>query len=235
VWQFSLALLLFMMSSAPAQESTPGKAFVARRWANVRVGASTSSNVLRRVYEGEEFDVLEVKGEWIRIRVDEHNSGWVFHDLVRLQGPTAAPEGESILGDEPIPSSRDWVYAPILLLCGVSGTAGVYWYLSRNQRLFDYAGRLDRMTSSAYIDSVGRDDVVRLTKAFGIGDRAARSIARQTYLDRYRASSSHQKLTEKEKASFRKLQTVLSLGDEDVMRIMARVYKTKRRGERPEA
>ncbi len=222
---------LFLLASAlGAQESGQVKVLVARRWANVRAGPSTSSPVVRRVFEGEAFDMLEAKGEWIRVKLDEGTSGWIFRDLVTLQGtaPEVKPPSE-----EPteVPTSADWVYVPLFLLIGVVGTAAVYWWLSRRQKLLDYAGRLDRMTSSAYIDSVSREDVIRLTKAFGIGERAARAIARQTYLDRYKVSSYHQKLTEKEKGSFRKLQTVLALTDEDVMRIMAKVYKSRRRKE----
>lgn len=229
MWRACILLVLIAASQTLAQGSGLGKALVARRWANVRTAPNTSSSVVRRVYEGQEFEVLELQGEWVRVKIDERTTGWIFGDLVKLQGPAVperAPEGVTT-----VPSSREWIYVPMVFFSGILGTASIYWWLSRQQKLRDYAGRLDRMTSSAYIDNVSRDDVVRLTKAFGIGDRAARSIARQTYLDRYKVSSSHQKLTDKEKGSFRKLQAVLALSDEDVMRIMAKVYKRRRRGE----
>ncbi|MBN1423658.1 SH3 domain-containing protein [Candidatus Fermentibacteria bacterium] len=233
--RFCIVVVLLVASLMQAQESGAGKALVARRWANVRTEPSTSSAVLRRVFEGEAFDVLEMEGQWVRVRIDERTMGWIFKDLVTLEHVVPPTTGGPTEPAEPTSASRDWVYVLLVLVCGVAATAAVYWGLSRHQKLFDYAGRLDRMTSSAYIDNVSRDDVVRLTKAFGIGDRLARSVARQTYLDRYRVSSSHQKLTDREKMSFRKLQTVLALGDEDVMRIMAKVYKTKRHVDRVEA
>jgi len=234
VWRYRIIVLLLAVSTASAQEADLGKVLVGRRWANVRTGPTTSSSVLRKVYEGEAFDILEVKDEWVRVKIDEQSSGWIFHDLVHLEGPSAPqvmPHQEATVPA----SSPDWLFASLVIVFGIGGAVFIYWWLSRRQRLFDFEGRLDRMTSAAYIDSVSRDDVVRLTKAFGIGDRAARAIARQTYLDRYKVSSSHQKLTEKEKGSFRRLQAVLALGDEDVMRIMAKVYKRRPRGERVEA
>ncbi len=223
-----LPIVLFLIQVLPvvSQEDQPlGRtALIMRRWANVRSRPTTSSTVIRRVYEGEEFPVLEERDEWVKIQLDETSVAWVFGELIQLIEEEKEQVERSAIAL--------WVYVPVMLLIALGGTGSVYFWLARNQRILDYSGRLDRLTSAGYIENVSRDDVVRLTRAFGMNDRAARHVARQTYLDRYRVSSSHRKLTEKEKASFRKLQLVLQLGDAEVMRLMAKVYKGKGKREK---
>lgn len=221
-------LLLSLAFAAP-----PQKGVIVRGWANARAGPGRSFPVVKRVYEGEEFEVLEVRDQWVKLQLDAGTTGWVFSDLVQLTTATATDTTQA--APTPVQRSKDWLYVPLFLFMGVAGTALVYWALSRRRKLLDYADRLDRLTGAAYIDSVSREDVVRLTRAFGVSDRTAKSIARQIYLERYKVSSSHQKITDKEKGAFRKLQTVLALSDEDVMHIMAKVYKRRRRAEWAEA
>ena len=206
-------------------ESLDRRALVIRRWANVRSRPTTASTVIRRAYEGEEFAILEEREGWIKIQLDEASSAWIFGELVEIIEEEQA-------GDVNEGPTRLWVYVPVVGVLGALLTFLVYIWMARDQRVLDYSDRLDRMTSAGYIDNVSRDDVVRLTRAFGIGERTARKVARQTYLDRYRVSSAHRRLTEKEKASFRKLQLVLQLGDAEVMRLMAKVYKVKGKGDR---
>ena len=207
---------------AMAQPEQVKTAVVIPKWANVRARPTTASSIMRKVYEGEELEVTEERDGWVKVRLDDDVSGWIFGELLSIVDHQVATGEPS---ERPV---RYWLYIPGILVVGVVSAGLVYSWLARGQRLFDYAGRLDRMTSAGYIESVSREDVVRLTRAFGIGDRASRTIARQTYLDRYRVSSSHRRLTEKEKASFRKLQNVLQLSDEEVMRIMAKAYKGRR-------
>jgi uncharacterized protein YgiM (DUF1202 family) len=209
------------LDDAIAQPEQKKTAIVVPRWANVRSRPTTSSSIMRKAYEGEELEVLEERDEWVRVQLEEDISGWIFGELLSI-----VEQNDTV--EMPEPSIPYWLYLPGLLAVGVVSAGLVYSWLARKQRIFDYAGRLDRMTSAGYIESVSREDVVRLTRAFGIGDRTARTVARQTYLDRYMVSSSHRRLTEKEKASFRKLQNVLQLSDEEVMRIMAKAYKGRR-------
>lgn len=210
-----------LLDAAMAQPEQKKTAVVLPKWANVRTRPTTSSSIMRKVYEGEELEVVEERDGWIEVRLEEDALGWIFGELL-----TVVEHGGTVTTPEPrIPY---WLYLPGVLMVGIVSSGLVYSWLAHRQRSFDYAGRLDRMTSAGYIDSVSREDVVRLTKAFGIGDRAGRMVARQTYFDRYMVSSSHRRLTEKEKASFRKLQNVLQLSDEEVMRIMAKAYKGRR-------
>jgi hypothetical protein len=212
-WCFSDSVL--------AQSEQKQTAVILPKWANVRSRPTTSSSIMRKAYEGEELPVAEERDGWVKVSLDEGVSGWIFGELVSV-----VDSGDTLATPEPtIPY---WLYLPGVLAVAIVSAGLVYSWLARRQRILDYAGRLDRMTSAGYIESVSREDVVRLTRAFGIGDRAARAVARQTYLDRYMVSSSHRRLTEKEKASFRKLQNVLQLSDEEVMRIMARAYKGRR-------
>jgi hypothetical protein len=206
-------------------EGSERRALVIRRWANVRSRPTTASTVIRRAYEGEEFAILDEREGWIKIQLDEASSAWIFGELVEIIA-------EELSDDQDQSTRRLWIYVPVVCLIGATCTFLVYVWMARDQRVLDYSDRLDRMTSAGYIDNVSRDDVVRLTRAFGIGERTARKVAQQTYLDRYRVSSAHRRLTEKEKASFRKLQLVLQLGDAEVMRLMAKVYKVRGKGDR---
>jgi uncharacterized protein YgiM (DUF1202 family) len=216
-----------LLDAAMAQPEQKKTAVVLPKWANVRSRPTTSSSVMRKVYEGEELEVVEERDDWIKVRLEEGASGWIFGELLSV-----ADQVDTVTTSEP--SIPYWLYLLGVLVVGLVSSGLVYSWLARRQHVLDYAGRLDRMTSAGYIESVSREDVVRLTRAFGIGDRASRMVARQTYLDRYMVSSSHRRLTEKEKASFRKLQNVLQLSDEEVMRIMAKAYKGRRVEGKPE-
>jgi len=220
--------LMFLVQLTGAQvPETERTAIVLRQWGNVRTRPTTSSSIIRRAYEGEELEVIEERNAWVKVSLEGEGAGWIFGDLVRI----VVAEGEV---EDPETAFPFWMYLPGLFIVGLLCSGVVYFWLSRKQRTIDYAGRLDRMTSAGYIETASRDDVIRLTRAFGLPDRTARGVARQTYLDRYVVSSSHRRLTEKEKGSFRKLQSVLQLSDEEVMRIMAKAYKGKRSETRSE-
>ncbi len=220
-------LMLFAQLSGAQVPESERTAIVLRQWGNVRTRPTTSSSIIRRAYEGEELEVIEERNDWVRVNLEEEGAGWIFGDLVRI----VVAEGEV---EDPEIAFPFWMYLPGAFILGLLCSGLVYFWLSRKQQTIDYAGRLDRMTSAGYIETASRDDVIRLTRAFGLRDRTARGVARQTYLDRYMVSSSHRRLTEKEKASFRKLQSVLQLSDEEVMRIMAKAYKGKRSEARSE-
>jgi len=225
---YLVCLVIFLVDLSVAQvPESERTAIVMRQWANVRTRPTTSSSIVRRAYEGEELDILEERNGWVKISLGEEGVGWIFGDLIRI----VVAEEEM---EDPETALSIWMYLPGVFIVGLFSSGLVYFWLSRKQRTIDYAGRLDRMTSAGYIETASRDDVIRLTRAFGMPDRTARGVARQTYLDRYVVSSSHRRLTEKEKASFRKLQSVLQLSDEEVMRIMAKAYKGKRSETRSE-
>ena len=54
---------------------------------NVRSGPGTQFSILKLVKGGERFPAFEQKEDWIKIRLQNGDSGWVHHDFVREVSP----------------------------------------------------------------------------------------------------------------------------------------------------
>ena len=113
------------------------------KWANVRSRPTTSSGIMRKVYEGEELEVAEERDGWVKVRLEEDASGWVFGELLSvIEHPDTVTTSK--------PRLPYWLYLPVVLIVGIVSSGVVYSWLARRQRIFDYAGRLDRMTSASF-------------------------------------------------------------------------------------
>lgn len=51
-------------------------------WLNVRTGPSKTSQLIKKVYAGEKYRYSEEKDGWIKIRLDEKQTGWVSAEYV---------------------------------------------------------------------------------------------------------------------------------------------------------
>ena len=61
---------------------------------NVRSKPSLQSEILRKVKEGASMEVLEQRGNWLQVRSDSQEPGWVHEDYLRLQ--EAMPKSKSV-------------------------------------------------------------------------------------------------------------------------------------------
>jgi hypothetical protein len=56
--------------------------------ANVRSGPGTGYKVIERVKKGEPLDIVEQKGDWLRIRQKGGREGWIHGKLVNAMSPS---------------------------------------------------------------------------------------------------------------------------------------------------
>ena len=49
---------------------------------NLRTGPGTKYQVIMRMYNGEEVEVLETKGKWVRVRHYSGSVGWAYRDYL---------------------------------------------------------------------------------------------------------------------------------------------------------
>jgi len=77
---------------APAPEAAIGMVRVTASAANVRADRSTSSDVVTQVRRGARLTLLSVEGEWMRVRLDSGEVGWIAKSLVSREkrGPCPA-------------------------------------------------------------------------------------------------------------------------------------------------
>jgi uncharacterized protein YgiM (DUF1202 family) len=58
---------------------------------NVRVDASTSSDVIGHARRGERLTVIGDSGDWLRVKLNDGTIGWVSSQLVVREGAAARP------------------------------------------------------------------------------------------------------------------------------------------------
>lgn len=87
------------------QTGSLGKAFVKGDVVNLRSGPGTNYPVLRRLFRGEQLDLLETRGDWYRVRLASGQTGWVAGWLVQRVQESPAPVGsrEGSVSRGPVP------------------------------------------------------------------------------------------------------------------------------------
>ncbi len=68
--------------SPPAPKNAPPLVQVVARTLNVRAGPGRNHKVIDRVHRGARFRVIDFKGKWARIRLDEQRQGWVHRRYI---------------------------------------------------------------------------------------------------------------------------------------------------------
>lgn len=51
---------------------------------NLRKEPTTASDIIGNLKNGEKYSLIDQKGDWYQIKIDETLSGWVFRDYIRL-------------------------------------------------------------------------------------------------------------------------------------------------------
>ncbi|MGB6290742.1 MAG: SH3 domain-containing protein, partial [Desulfobulbales bacterium] len=54
---------------------------------NLRSGPSTSDSIIAIVKKGVVFEVLEIKGDWIKVRYKNEITGWLYNSLLWPSNP----------------------------------------------------------------------------------------------------------------------------------------------------
>jgi SH3-like domain-containing protein len=49
--------------------------------ANFRAGAGTTARILRVLRQGARMEVLETRNDWLRVRLDDGQEGWVAESV----------------------------------------------------------------------------------------------------------------------------------------------------------
>jgi SH3-like domain-containing protein len=55
--------------------------------ANFREGTGTSAKILRVLRQGARLQVLEAKSDWLRVRLDDNQEGWVAESVTSATTP----------------------------------------------------------------------------------------------------------------------------------------------------
>jgi len=55
--------------------------------ANFRDGFGTSAKILRVLRQGTRLQVLEVRNDWLRVRLDDNQEGWVAESVTSTTAP----------------------------------------------------------------------------------------------------------------------------------------------------
>lgn len=85
--------------------------------ANLREGPSMHSEVVAVAKEGDQVDVLEVSGPWVRIKTEAGGEAWVYKSLLRLEQvpPEPAPRAPPAESSSSPASPGDPIDAPALI------------------------------------------------------------------------------------------------------------------------
>ena len=106
VVSFLLAVIIFSFFSPVFQgEAKIDKVIVQADNLNVRTGPGTSYRVLAKLNQGEMYRVLDEKGDWVKLRLNHGQTGWVAKQYVigvRKEAVVAA----DLLRVRSIPSSN---------------------------------------------------------------------------------------------------------------------------------
>lgn len=82
--------------AAPAPAPTPAPTaavpapkvlYVKAHLANFRDGSGTSAKILRVLRQGTRLQVLEVRNDWLRVRLDDNQEGWVAESVTSTTAP----------------------------------------------------------------------------------------------------------------------------------------------------
>jgi uncharacterized protein YgiM (DUF1202 family) len=80
--------------AAPAPAPTPPPAapaqkvlYVKAHLANFRDGVGTSAKILRVLRQGTRLRVLEARNDWLRVRLDDNQEGWVAESVTSTTAP----------------------------------------------------------------------------------------------------------------------------------------------------
>jgi SH3-like domain-containing protein len=55
--------------------------------ANFRVAAGTTAKILRVLRQGARLEVLETRNDWLRVRLDDGQEGWVAESVASTTAP----------------------------------------------------------------------------------------------------------------------------------------------------
>ena len=76
---------------APAQPTV-----IVNQGSNIRLGKSTNSSIVGRAAAGDTFEFISRDGDWVQIRMENGETGFIYHTLVTVETPVApstpAPE-----------------------------------------------------------------------------------------------------------------------------------------------
>ncbi len=73
--------------AVPAAVPAPRILYVKTHLANCREGAGTSAKILRVLQRGARLQVLETRSDWLRIRLDDGQEGWVAESVTSATAP----------------------------------------------------------------------------------------------------------------------------------------------------
>ncbi len=73
--------------AAPAPAPAPKLVYVKTHLANFREGAGTNAKILRVLRQGARLQVLETRNDWLRVRLDEGQEGWVAESITSATAP----------------------------------------------------------------------------------------------------------------------------------------------------
>jgi len=73
--------------AAPAAVPAPKILYVKTRLANFREGAGTNVKILRVLRQGARLQVLETRNDWLRVRLDDGQEGWVAESITSATAP----------------------------------------------------------------------------------------------------------------------------------------------------
>ncbi|MGM9930328.1 SH3 domain-containing protein [Pradoshia sp.] len=94
----ALTLLLSQTALMPTAFTKQNEVIVKDSLINVRSGAGLDYPIVAKVEEGNRFTVLERKGEWLKIQVNDEKNGWVAEWLVTAKGENSEQESVSASG-----------------------------------------------------------------------------------------------------------------------------------------
>ncbi len=77
-WAFRKHLVLDSRGSAVREVWSPGDGFL-----NLRSGPGTDFHVLRKMFNGERVEILERKGNWVRVRHQSGTRGWTYEKYLK--------------------------------------------------------------------------------------------------------------------------------------------------------
>jgi len=73
--------------AAPAVVPAPKILYVKTRLANFREGAGTNVKILRVLRQGARLQVLETRNDWLRVRLDDGQEGWIAESITSATAP----------------------------------------------------------------------------------------------------------------------------------------------------
>ncbi|WP_110927053.1 SH3 domain-containing protein [Bacillus massiliglaciei] len=89
-WVLTLLLIAAAVFPAAASAKAAGEITVTADVANVREKADLDSSVIQKIKKGETYQIVDEKGDWLKIQLDAGKTGWVANWLVAVnQSQTA--------------------------------------------------------------------------------------------------------------------------------------------------